>query len=62
MYFLILFVPIFEAIPMLLEELNGYDFGNDEEGDAFDDSWYVDFYGPIQEMRVYCNAAERKFM
>ena len=55
------FLPIFEAIPTSLDELNDFHFGNDNEGEIFDDAWYVDFYGPIQEMRVYCDAAERKY-
>ena len=60
-FLFLLLVPIFEAIPTSLDELNDFHFGNDDEGEIFDDAWYVDFYGPIQEMRVYCDAAERKY-
>ena len=56
-----LLVPIFVSIPTSLDELNDFHFGNDNEGEIFDDAWYVDFYGPIQEMRVYCDIAERKY-
>ena len=61
-FLFLLLVPIFETIPTSLDELNDFHFGNDDEGKIFDDSWYVDFYGPIQEMRVYCDAAERKYI
>ena len=60
-FLFLLLVPIFEAIPTSLDELNDFHFGNYHEGKIFDDAWYVDFYGPIQEMRVYCDAAERKY-
>ena len=57
-----LLIPIFQTIPTSLDQLNDFHFGNDEEGEAFDDSWYVGYYGPILEMRVYCNAADREFL
>ena len=59
-FILFLLIPIFETIPTSLDELNGFQFGDDGEGEVFNDAWYVDFYGPIQEMRVYCDTSERE--
>ena len=48
-------VPILKSIPTSDVELNDFSFGDETRGEPFDDQWYLDYYGPVTEMRVWCD-------